>query len=61
MSERSPQKRIRTPEDAYEAGRAACRQRGDHPTPAQCDRIAAILRPRHPLERQQSQPARPAA
>jgi hypothetical protein len=41
----APTQRIRTPEDAYEAGRAACRQRGDRPTPAQCDRIASILRP----------------
>ncbi|MEU4576656.1 hypothetical protein [Nonomuraea sp. NPDC023979] len=41
----APARRIRTPEDVYEAGRAACRQRGDRPTPAQCDRIAAILRP----------------
>jgi hypothetical protein len=44
-ADESPRARIRTADEAYEVGRAACRRRGDHPTLAQCDRIAAILRP----------------
>lgn len=43
MSEKA--RLIRTPEEAFEAGRELCRRQGAKLTEAQAARIAAILRP----------------
>lgn len=45
MSASSQNRLIRTPEEAFEAGRALRRQQGATLTDAQAARIAAILRP----------------
>lgn len=41
----NPHPRVRTPADALAAGRAHARARGDHPSPVQIVRLAALIRP----------------
>jgi hypothetical protein len=52
MNTAAPRKRIRTPEEAFEAGRELRRRQGVKLTEAQAARVAAILRPHLSLWRE---------